>query len=121
MNRIPLEHRGKRPRFFAAHGVDELTSAILELTSEVSVLRQRMYALERVAADAGLDLRTRIEAYQPTADEREEMAASCRQLVAGVLRALEGEFADRSRVQQDVDAMADDAAAAAAVATTKAA
>ena len=109
MNRIPLEHRGKRPRFFAAHGVDELVSAVLELTSEVSVLRQRMFVLERVAADAGLDLGARIEAYQPSAEERAEMSAMCRQLVEGVLRALEGEFADRSRVQQEVEAMADGA------------
>ena len=32
---IPMQHRGKRPRFFAAEGMDEMMSMVLELTSEV--------------------------------------------------------------------------------------
>ena len=48
MNRIPMRHRGKRPRFFEAKGMDELMSMVLEVTTEVWVLKKRLYLLERV-------------------------------------------------------------------------
>ena len=47
--RIPLSHRGKRPRFFDASGTDELMSMVLELTAELWVVKKRLYLLERVA------------------------------------------------------------------------
>lgn len=103
-NRIPLAHRGRRPRFFAAPGVDELVSAVLELTSEVWVLRQRMWLLEKAAADSGLDLTAKLEAYQPTAEEAAELTRMREALVAGVLRGMEGDYVERSRVQKEIDA-----------------
>ena len=62
-SRIPKQHRGKRPRFFQAHGMDEMMSMVLELTAELWVIKKRLYLLERVAGQAGVPLTPEIEGY----------------------------------------------------------
>lgn len=92
MARIPMHHRGKRPRFFPTAGMDEMVSMMVELTAEVWVLRNRLQILEKVAAEQGLELSSRIEAYVPSPAEAEQFAAERQQMIANVLRALEAEF-----------------------------
>jgi hypothetical protein len=87
-----MQHRGKRPRFFPTAGMDEMVSMMIELTAEVWVLKNRLKLLEKVAAEQGLDLTSRIEAYVPGPAEAEEFAAERQQMIANVLRALEAEF-----------------------------
>jgi hypothetical protein len=87
-----MQHRGKRPRFFPTAGMDEMVSMIIELTAEVWVLRNRLQILEKVAAEQGLELSSRIEAYVPSAAEAEQFAAARQQMIANVLRSLEAEF-----------------------------
>lgn len=92
MARVPMNHRGKRPRFFPSAGMDEMVSMMIELTAEVWVLKKRLYLLERVAGDKGLDLTTGIEGYALAPGEVEELAAERKKMIANVLRALEAEF-----------------------------
>ncbi len=62
-----LEHnaRGKRPLFYATPGMDEAMSMILVLANELSVVRDRLDTVERVAAAKGVILDAEIEAYEP--------------------------------------------------------
>ncbi|TXS91960.1 hypothetical protein FV139_14640 [Parahaliea maris] len=53
--------RGKRPSFYEAEGLDNLTSMVMVLASELTVLRDRLDASERVAKANGLDLAAGIE------------------------------------------------------------
>jgi hypothetical protein len=53
--------KGKRPRFSASAGVDELMSMLMVLASELCVLRDRVDSMERVGALKGLDFATEIE------------------------------------------------------------
>ena len=76
MSKIAMQTRGKRPRFFPGAGTDELVSMLLELSSELWTVKERLYALERAADDAGLDLTRRIEAWQPTDHEAGELDAA---------------------------------------------
>jgi hypothetical protein len=92
MASIPMSHRGKRPRFFPTAGMDEMVSMMVELTAEVWVLKKRLYLLEKVAADQGLDFTARIEAYAMEQSEVDELAAERKKMIANVLRALEAEF-----------------------------
>lgn len=110
MSRVPMSHRGKRPRFFPVAGMDEMVSMVIELTSEVWVLKQRLHALEHVAADQGLDLTTGIEKYQPSAEEAAALAAERQRLIAGVLRSLEAEFGEPVEGRDEMEEGRDGAA-----------
>jgi hypothetical protein len=65
---------------------------MVELTAEVWVLKKRLYLLEKVAAEQGLDFTARIEAYAMEQAEVEELAGERKKMIANVLRALEAEF-----------------------------
>ena len=80
MSRIPLQSDGKRPRFFAESGTDETISMLLELMSELWTVKERLYALERAAEEAGLDLTSRIEAWQPSDSQSAELDDSRQQI-----------------------------------------
>ena len=60
--RLPRHSRGKRPKFFETPAIDRAMSMILVLANEMSVMRDRMDAMERAAAHLGLDLASAIEA-----------------------------------------------------------
>lgn len=102
-SRIPLSHRGKRPRFFESAGTDELLSMVLELTAEVWVVKKRLYLLERAAGQAGVALTPRIEGYQLDEQEVAELAALRQTLIATVLRSLEGDPDHRGRVRREME------------------
>lgn len=103
--RIPLKHRGKRPRFFNASGTDELMSMVLELTAELWVIKKRLYLLERVAGQAGVPLTPQIEGYALSPDEVTELDQRRRLLIATVLRSLESDQTDRGQVRQEMEAL----------------
>jgi hypothetical protein len=97
--RIPLNHRGKRPRFFDASGTDELMSMVLELTAELWVVKKRLYLLERVAGQAGVPLTPQIEAYELDEGEVAELDERRRLLISTVLRSLEVDAVDHARMR----------------------
>jgi hypothetical protein len=97
--RIPLNHRGKRPRFFSASGTDELMSMVLELTAELWVVKKRLYLLERVAGQAGVPLTPQIEAYELDEGEVAELDERRRLLISTVLRSLEVDAVDHARMR----------------------
>jgi hypothetical protein len=53
--------RGKRPSFYATAGMDDVMSMVIVLAQELSVLRDRVDAIERVSAQRGIDLAKDIE------------------------------------------------------------
>jgi hypothetical protein len=110
--RIPLQHRGKRPQFFAGNGTDELVSMMLELTAETWVTRKRLYLLEKVAANNGLALTPGIENYELGEAEVRELDQLRRKLIATVLRSLEGDAAEREQVRRDMGELGTDRAEA---------
>jgi hypothetical protein len=103
--RIPLGHRGKRPRFFPTSGTDELMSMVLELTAELWVIKKRLYLLERVAGQAGVPLTPQIEGYELSADEVTELDQRRRELISTVLRSLDTDQSERRRVRDEMAEM----------------
>jgi hypothetical protein len=57
--------RGKRPQFYPTAGLDQAMSMILVLAEELTVMRDRLDTVERVAATKGVMLEADIEAYVP--------------------------------------------------------
>ncbi|MCS6947574.1 MAG: hypothetical protein NZM12_08160 [Steroidobacteraceae bacterium] len=62
---LPRHTRGKRPSFFADPAIDQLMTFILELTTEVAVLRERLDTIEHLLERDGKVTRASIEAFQP--------------------------------------------------------
>ncbi len=91
MKELPRMARGRRHRFFEADGVDELLSMVLELTAEISVTKERQFALERILEANGIDAGAEIERWMPSADEETRMAEVRQEMLARVLRTLDAE------------------------------
>jgi hypothetical protein len=86
---IPRKARGRRNQYFEADGVDEIISMVLELTAEVSALRERQYLLERVLEENGIDAGERIESYRCSEAQTEELAGNRDRLIRTVMRNLQ--------------------------------
>ena len=65
MRHLERNARGKRPQFYATPGLDEAMSMIMVLANELSVVRDRLDTVEKVAAAKGLVLDAEIEAFEP--------------------------------------------------------
>jgi len=72
----PQRHsRGKRPQFYATPGLDHAMSMVIVLAQELSVLSDRVDAIERVSKANGLDLAAQVDALvldQAALDAREQ-------------------------------------------------
>ncbi len=73
--RLPRQTKGKRPHFFEDPSIDQMLTFLLELTTEVGVLRERLDTVERLLDTKGSVTRAAIEAYQPDAAAEQERAA----------------------------------------------
>jgi hypothetical protein len=71
--KLPVDASGRRPAFFAHDGVDQLVTMVLELATELWVVRERVFVIEAVAAQQGLPLKDAVEAYKPSEAERAEL------------------------------------------------
>jgi hypothetical protein len=81
--------------------MDELMSMVLELTSELWIIKKRLYLLERVAAKEGVALTPGIENYALNEEEVRELDGIRRQMIATVLRSVDGEFSELAEVRND--------------------
>ena len=84
--------KGKKPTFFADPQIDKLMAIVMALAGEVSVLRERLDTVERVAESKGLLLRQEIEAYRPTEPAAEEREEWRRQYLERILRVVHEEL-----------------------------
>lgn len=102
MKKIPRLAKGRRNQFFDAGGVDELMSMVLELTAEVSVLRERQYATERILEQHNLPVGEALEAWQPTEADQAHLEADRERLIGTVLRTLEADSGGAEAQEQAV-------------------
>lgn len=82
---------GKRPIYFENPETDKLLAMVLALAEEVSVLRDRLDTIERLAQIKGLLSAAEIDAYQPdevAAAEREQQRSA---FVARILQIVQPE------------------------------
>ena len=89
MARIPLKARGRGNRFFEAEGVDELISMVLELTAEISTIRERQFVTERVLEQHDIHVGDSVDAYQLSPEEERRLADDRERLIGTVLRTLD--------------------------------
>lgn len=80
--------KGKRPVYFENSETDKLLAIVLALAEEVSVLRDRLDAVERLAEAKGLLSREEISAYQPDEAAERERAQQRSAYVERILRVV---------------------------------
>ena len=73
--KLPRHTRGKRPHFFDDPAIDQMMTFLLELTTEVSVMRERLDTVEQLLDRSGSVTRAAIEAFVPDAALESERAA----------------------------------------------
>jgi len=73
--KLPRVSKGRRPAFFDDPSLDQMMTFILELTTEVAVLRERADTVERLLDSKGTVTRREIEDYRPDADGAAERMA----------------------------------------------
>jgi len=88
MTQLPLDASGRRPAFFGQDGVDQLASMVLELATELWVVKERLYAIEAAAQGLGLPLRQAVEAWQPDAADQALLAEHRAALLSNLFRTL---------------------------------
>ncbi|MCH1580373.1 MAG: hypothetical protein L7S55_06675 [Luminiphilus sp.] len=91
---LPRKAKGKRPFYFSDPDVDRLLSMIMALTGELSVTRDRLDTLERVAGGKGLFSGDDIEGYELSNADMEARAARHQTLFQEVTRIIVGELED---------------------------
>ena len=94
---MPRTAKGQRPHFFDDPQIDKLLAIIMALAGEVSVLRERLDTLERLAEAKGVVSRHEIEAYRAdgsAATERERWRADYLERILRVIHQEREALAD---------------------------
>ena len=78
--------RMKRQAFFESDSIDQLLGMILEMATELWVVRERLYTLERAADQLGVPLAATMEKYRFTEEEDRELAAMRRRMLTELMR-----------------------------------
>jgi hypothetical protein len=91
MGVLPLEAAGARPAFFDQPGMDQLLSMVLELAAELWVVRERVFVVEAVLQDQGIEVTQAVEAFVPTAEQNATLATMRAELTAQMFRSLNRE------------------------------
>jgi len=92
---LPRHTRGKRPHFFEDPAVDQLMSVVLAMSAEISVLYDRVDAMQRLMDKKGSLSSEELETYQPdeaAAAERQAQREALLQRVFRVIRREAGVF-----------------------------
>ncbi len=89
MNELPTATRGRRYQFFDSPETDQLMSMLLATLSELSVTRERLFALERVAQDKGLLTSEDIDSVQFSVADQEKLEAAQNKMMEEVFYPLQ--------------------------------
>lgn len=89
---LPRTARGKRPAFHDNPSIDRLVSIVLALTSEVSVLRDRVDTIELLGTQAGWLGEGTVDAFVPDQPTRERREAAREAYLDRVLHIMQAEI-----------------------------
>ena len=90
--KLKRKAKGERPYFFDDPAIDKLLAMLMGLAGEVSVLRDRLDTVERLAEQNKLFTRTEVENYQPDEAALKERAERRAVFLSEVTRIIEAEL-----------------------------
>lgn len=79
---------GKRPSFLGENALDHMFTMIMELSSQVWVLKERLYAYESLSNQANSTLKQDIEAWAPSPEEAHELEAMRQAMLQNLFRSV---------------------------------
>ena len=88
--------KGRNPHFFDDPNTDRLLTMVMELASEVSVMRDRLDTHERLAAQKGLYSEDDIESFQPSEEDAASREARRGRFLDRLLKGLYANFDNES-------------------------
>ncbi len=89
--------KGKRPAFFSDPQIDTVMGVVMALAGEVSVLRERLDTVVRLAAAKGLFTQRDIEAYRPDEVVRAERERWRTEYLERILRVVHQELEEADK------------------------
>lgn len=94
--------KGKRPVYFDDPDNDKLLAIVMALAGEVSVLRDRLDTVERIARTRGMLVDGEVDSYAPSAEVAEQRDAWRAEYLDRLLRIVrqEGESVERSESEE---------------------
>jgi len=84
--RLPRQTKGKRPGFFEDPATDQMMTFVLELATELAVVRERLDTVECLLDRQGNVTREDIESYEPSPEEEQRRKQWLEDYYARVLR-----------------------------------
>lgn len=84
----PRTAKGRKPAYFADPATDKLLQMVITLAGELSVVKDRLDLVERLATEAGAFDRSKLETLQLSDADLAERHANRADFVARVLRVL---------------------------------
>lgn len=92
--------KGKRPMYFHNPDIDKLLAMIMGLVGEVSILRDRLDTVERLAQEHDIFSQKEIEAFVPSEQVLQERAQLRETLLGEVTRVISGDLEDLQDLEQ---------------------
>lgn len=84
--------KGRNPHFFDDPNTDRLLTMVMEMASEISVMRDRLDTHERLAAKNGVYSEEDVESFRPSEEEANARAAWRDRFLDRILKALYTEY-----------------------------
>lgn len=84
--------KGKRPSFFKNPDIDKVMGILMALAGEVSVLRERIDTVERLALQKGLVSKEEIDAFVPDREVANQRERWREEYIARILRVVQQEL-----------------------------
>ena len=101
--KLPRVAKGKKPVYLDERAIDNLASALVALTQEVSVMRDRLDTVERLIEQHQLFTQADIEAFKPGAEAGEARSALRRAYLERVFKYVNEELDRLERYPKDPD------------------
>ena len=92
--------KGKRSTFFDDPAIDHVISMVLALSSEVWSLRERVFVIEKVAEDNGLNMSAAVEAYDLSNEDRESLNEQRQAFIERIMFVLREEIEQLKNVKE---------------------
>ena len=110
--KLKRKAKGERPYFFEDPSVDKLLAMLMGLAGEVSVMRDRMDTMERLAEERNLFTQTDIQNFQPSEAALKERAERREVFLGEITRIIQAELegmqeSDGAPYKQAMDIVAD--------------
>lgn len=86
---LPMQAAGKRSCFFGNEGADHLLAMVMELSSQLWITRERLFAVESVLGRTNGNLARQVETWEASEEEAARLEEMRKSFLSELFRTLE--------------------------------